>query len=147
MKRLFIVLATFIAGTIVAAGAATAAGDPAITLHATPASPVPGDHITLISTVVNLDDAWVDVYAVRGATCAVDPADEDYVDGGPADTPTTYTPSAAGTYAVTAYLFGPEDELSVASDCTTVTVAVPAPSDELASSYLCWNRWMVNPVA
>lgn len=152
MKRLLITVAALVACAAFAAAVATGATSPSITVHSTPTAPVAGQTITVTSMVAGLEGAWVDLYVVKGGTCTATPPDEAYVDGGPADTGSfVYTTKLdTGTYAVSAYLFEPEGMWSIDSDCTLVTVgsAAPAkPSDELSSSYLCWNHEMVNPIA
>ena len=168
MRRLLILLTALSA--VVALTAATASANKPVytlTLTATPSTLVVGDE-TLLSGALAVDhgnpnlagyDVAIDVYgdevcSTEGSTLDVLQTEPDGTYGG------TYGTDAAGTYYVQASVSS-ESVGDVVSGCVPVTVAekpVPVvpepvvpetvvPSDTVASSYLCWNHEMVNPVA
>jgi hypothetical protein len=152
MKRLLIAVAALLACAAFAAAAAAAGGEPTITLHVAPAAPTANQTLTFTSDVSNVESAWVGLYMIKGGTCPTNPDEEETL-AEPSTNTTFDATLAAGSYAVTAYVWGEESEWSLASDCTGVTVSpvvpvVPAkPSDEISESFLCWNHEMVDPIA
>lgn len=142
MKRLLLAVAALCA---FAAFAVTSAGAGTSLELGVSAAPTSGAPVTF--TVTGAVDEYVALWVSEG-TCE----DEGAVVGlgGRAPFTGSWTYSAtldAGSYAVDVYTA--TDEL-----CTDVIVAEPVavpvpavPSDELVSSYLCWNHDMVNPVA
>lgn len=155
MKRLLLAVAALCAFAAFAAAAAIAAG-PGVTLVATPASLTVGSTVTLSGVFT---------------PAAEDPAVGEAVylaqyDDASCSTFTTYVydretaTTSGGAYSVDVsglpvgnYWYRAEmEDVDAVSACVPVTVtaapAVPAvPSDTISSSYLCWNRWMTNPVA
>ena len=158
MKRLLILLAGLTVMLAIAAGTA-AAGDPAftLTLAADPPAVIVGEPTNLHGTLSAVPDTTsvADYDVTLGfyddAGCSTEPYD--VWDGPSTEADGTYggdlTLDVAGTYYLATSAAG------VTSNCVTLEVApagvetiVPAvPSDTIASSYLCWNREMVNPVA
>lgn len=158
MKRLLIAVAMLCAFAAFAAAAATATEPTfALTLTATPSTLVVGDDTWLAGTLSAVPDTTsvADYDVTLGfyddAGCSTEPYK---VYGGP-------TTAADGSYGGSLTLEEPgtyyfaTSAAGVTSNCVTVEVsvvpvvpAVPAvPSDEASSTYLCWNREMVNPVA
>jgi hypothetical protein len=156
MKRLLIAIATAFA---FAAFAAAAASADAFTFSG-PTTATVDQSLTYSGQLVGYTDPLA-VY-VYNTTCDVSNTmpPEEAIATLPATPDSTglysvvFTPSATGTYSLWAGVnTGGTWGTWPWSDCVDLTVAaapvvVPAvPSAEIASSYLCWNREMVNPVA
>jgi len=167
MRRLLLALACVAAFAAFAAVAASGNGGGSVTLTAEPATTAPG-HAMTVSGVLTLDGIQsvegrdVELYAYDNAQCA--PAEPNWVAGlatdedasqWPTDADGRYsyviTSDAPGTYWLQAVAYPSLKSWDVlaTSDCVPVTFAVAPPVEppKPASSFLCWNRWMTDPVA
>lgn len=151
MKRLLLAVAALCAFAAFAA-ASVGAVPSTLSVSVTPALPTAADQLNITAT--GTPAATIALFADEGVSCEVAATLDEEPLAVAAFTGGSYSFSeqlAAGTYAVNVWTYDSSDDY-VADACTIVTVAAapaaPAvPSDELVSSYLCWNRDMVNPVA
>jgi len=163
MKRLLIAVATMFALAAFAAAAATAEqATYTLTLTATPSTLIVGEDTLLAGTLsaipgtTSVAGYGVTISAYDDAGCSTEPY---WSAGG-------LTTDDNGDYGGYLKLFGvgtyyfAASAAGVTSNCVPVEVSLEGqttpgttpvtsaePSDTIASSYLCWNREMVNPVA
>lgn len=145
MKRLLLAVAALCAFAAFAAASVGAASS-TLSVTVTPSAPTTADQLNISAT--GTPAASIELYADAGVTCEEAATIEEeplavaaFTDGSHSFSETL----AAGTYAVNVWTVDSSGDY-VADDCKIVTV-VTAPSDQLVSSYLCWNHDMVNPVA
>lgn len=155
--RRFLVLLTGALAALVLTAATASANHPTYTLSltATPSTLVAGDVLGLSGTLGAMPNAA----PVAGYDVAISVYDEETCSAEPYVFDETLTTADDGSYGgdvygmpAGTYYFQASVELGdayVVSPCVPVTVTPVqvVPSDTIASSFLCWNHDMVNPVA
>ncbi len=145
MKRLLFAVATLCAFAAIAAASASAGTSLAISVA--PAAPTSAAPDTF--TVTGPADEYAEYWVSQG-TCDEEGDVVGYGAAMPFTGSLTFSATLdAGSYAVDVYTAGEDWTCAtvVVTEPAAVPVAPAVPSDTISSSYLCWNREMVNPVA